>query len=481
MFGFLKKRKKSGQQKEELVQSPDPETDYSAWPELSELKGYGEEISRLENLADTIKRKAKGEIAYGYYPKGILLSGDPGTGKTTAAKGFIRLVGDVPTVVVPASPEPELVEQVFEEAASIAPCFVLIDDVDRLIPIDDPFSGFVSDQTNIMLKTLLSCIDGVSQAPGVMVVMTANSYYEIDPALRRPGRIDLHIPFGLPDDKSREEIAEHYLSLYGGAFPPDLAPVVAKRMAGLTGAQIKTIVNDVFLYNSKGGPIDRQSAIDAFQKRIMEISTEGILKKANMKEEDFERICYHEAGHAVVNYFELGECSDVCVLQQEGSDFGGWTATRDTDDTSMFHSAKDCMRNVATYLGGLVAEKKKYGNWTTGVCSDMDAARRLIASFQFCCLANEAEDPDFSVLPALMPNILENMGSTPSGDIQTHEKRKGWNSAQEDILSAGYKAAKADIEGHMPLLEAVAKRLMQKYIVSAEALKSIIAEVEDKK
>lgn len=457
-------------------------TDYSDWSTLDAIQGYKEETDRLRATANAIGKLANGELSCGYFPKGILLSGDPGVGKTTAAKGMIVLAaasGALPTVVVPSDPEPKDVEDAFAIAATSAPCFVFIDDVDRVVPDKDPIDGFSSDETKKMLKTLLSCIDGVSQVRGVVVVMTSNGYYGLDPALRRPGRIDLHIPFDLPDDASREAIARHYLGEYDN-MDVSLAPMLAKKMGGLTGAQIKTIINDVWIYYASQNPSSKEAMLDTFQKRIMEAKASGILKKVPMKAADFERVCYHEAGHAVSYYVTKGEYTDVCVLQQAGSDFGGWTETRYGDDTQVFLNGHDCIAEIACALGGLVAEKAKFGNWTTGVLSDMSSANKILANFMFCCLLDEGDEPDFAVLPTTLPSEAVYEAKTP-GDIQVRSKKIGWSEKQYNALKSGYDLAMKSVSENMDILESVALRLKSNFIVSAETMKDLVKEVLDKR
>lgn len=485
-MSFLKRRmrrkkKKEAPLDEELERGGIPvlvKTDYSDWPELSAIRGYDEEVDRLSSAAIVISRLASGELTKGYAPKGILLSGDPGVGKTTAAKGMIRLAG-VPTVIVPTDPEPRDVEAAFGLAAEMAPCFVLIDDVDRVVPDKDPIDGFSSDETQKMQKTLLACIDGVSQTSQVVVVMTSNSYYSLDPALRRPGRVDLHIPFGLPDDASREAIAQRYLSEHGG-MDPALAPILAKKLGGLSGAQIKTIINDVWIYYASKSNVSQEALLDTFQKRIMEAKTSGILKRIPMKAQEFERVCYHEAGHAVAYYATKGEFTDVCVLQQAGADFGGWTETRYGDDSQVFMNGRDCISEIACALGGLAAEKLKYGNWTTGVLSDMASANKILANFMFCCLVGDLEEPDFSALPTAMPTESCYEAKFP-GDIQVRTKKVLWSDRQRDALQEGYAMAVKAIADNMDILDAIASSLKDRFIVSAEKMKDIVKEVLKKR
>lgn len=475
MFG--RKKKHEHEREEENPNVVYVKEDYSDWPYLDAIQGYKEETGRLIAAAMAILKLSKGELKHGYYPKGILLSGDPGVGKTTAAKGMIRCAG-LPTILVPADPSAEDVSNAFAAAADMAPCFIFIDDVDRIVPSEDPLSPFSSDASNGTLKTLLACIDGVSQVPGVVVVMTTNSYYGLDEALRRPGRTDLHVPFGLPDDASREEIVAHYLKQYDN-LDPKLAPIIAKKMGGLTGAQIKTIINDVWIYHASEGNVSEGALLDTFQKSILETSASGILKKVPMKKEDFERVCYHEAGHAVAFFAVKGEPTDVCVLSQEGSSFGGWTQARYDDDTKVFFSGKDCIAEIACCLGGLAAEKQKFGNWTTGVISDMSSANKVLSNYMFCCLIDGKDEPSFEKLPTLIPAEAA-FDLRADGAVQVRAKKTSWSEDQYAALKSGYELAKKSVAENPDLLEAIASRLMTKYIVSAEEISDLAASLTKK-
>jgi len=440
------------------------------------IKGYSAEVSRLRSVAEAVKGIASGKMAIGSMPVGIMLSGQPGMGKTTLAKAFGEATG-LPVVDTTDVLTVDLIHDLYEKAKSVAPAIVLVDDVDKIVP-DDSDDGYSSDESRAALKEFISQLDGLSKADNVITVMTTNGYDYLDTALKRPGRIDIHIPIGRPNDSDRLEILRYYMSQYGDAFSqPGLAEAVAKKTYKMSCSALKTIVNDVWLQHCSDCLAGRQvDWIEAYQRRIIEFRGDGLLKKSIKNDNEFRRICYHEAGHAIVEYALTGNTSDICVMQVAGRDNGGWTSPRENDSTRYLWDFDDCMNELAATLGGLVAEVKKCGKHTLGVSSDMEYATSLIADMLGCNLDSAGYDEEaFRYSPIKMPG--EHYAESA---LQMPDFAKAVGERQARLLQRAYRKAYDAISTHMEMLDALAEYLYDNGIASGENMEAILEQAKRK-
>ena len=452
------KKKKLQQDFKESVKLEDP---------FSGVKGYHEEVARLKSVAAAIKDLASGKIKTGQMPRGIMLSGDPGMGKTTLARAFVKATG-LKCFLADRTLDSDLVHSLYKSAKAAAPSIVLIDDIDKILPVGGSGldNGFSSDEARAVLSELVAQLDGLSKVEGIVTVMTSNEYESLDDSFKRPGRIDVHIPIGKPTDKDREEILSYYMSQYGDVFPPQLAEVVSKKAHDLSCAAIRTIVNDVWLQYYSAGVTGLDWA-DCFQRRILEYHNDGILKKIVTNDEDFWRICYHEAGHAVVEYYLTNTTSDICVLQVSGSDTGGWTLARKGDDARKIWRKKECENELAVLLGGLAAEVEKYGEHSLSVSSDLDSAYSLLSDMRLCDIPSS----NFAnVIPAIPGNYY-----TESG-MATLKDKNALKEFYHTSLNAAVAKARETIVAHKDKFEVLADYLYKHDTASGEVVESILKE-----
>lgn len=434
-----------------------------SWPSFDNVKGYPVEVERLKSMASALRESNDVEL----FPHGIMFSGSPGTGKTTLAKAFIAATGF--TCFIPSEcPNAGGLANIYRTALKKTPAIILLDDVDRIVSVAGS-EGFVSDESQACLKELLARLDGVEESNGIITVMTTNEYDNLDFALKRSGRVDLHVPINRPNDADRVEILGYYMGKYRDFYPNDsrqLALSVASKCQDMSCADLALIVKDVYLFNYQ-----RESAMsyvelaDAFQARIMEINSGGLLKKSFKNDEDMRLICYHEAGHALLNWILRGNSSDICCLQTSDRSFGGWTAPRVSDEKNKYFDIAECQYEIAVCLGGMAAESIVMKRVSVGCNSDIESARDITKMVLGSCL-----EEDFSYIPAVLPSRT----TYTDDDNQTDEYIARLQKKEQEMLAQGYADAKFWITHYEKGLHHLAAALLERGILSAEKVSEIL-------
>ena len=431
------------------------------WTTFDQIKGYEDEVQRLK----TISQALVGSADFDIFPKGIMLSGIPGTGKTSLAKAFIGATG-FPCYSVDFC-SLHLLSKVYEKARKHAPSIVFLDDVDRVIATTGP-EGFISDESRSCLKELLSRLDGVEDSSGVITVMTTNEYYSLDEAIRRSGRIDLHIPIDRPNDADCVKILGFYMAQHPDFYPSDdekLVETLAQKCHGLSCADIKSVVKDVYLLNYyrviNGDGIDFG---EAFQTKIMELTGGGLLKRIFKSEKDALRICYHEAGHALADWVFCGKSSDVCCLQTANESAAGWTSPRMQDSEVKFFTGKGCRNEMAACMAGAAAEKVFMGEISIGVASDIEQAKQFARTLLGCCLTGS-----FHTLSAVLP--IKNVYS--DDDRQTEQYTRYIQTEEQRMIERDYERAVDLLKHHTDAVEEIVAILKTNGILAAEKLEAI--------
>lgn len=429
---------------------------------FDQVRGYHDEVSRLKAVAYALVASRD----FNVFPKGIMFSGQPGTGKTTLAKAFINETG-FPCFSPGPCPDADALARLYDDALKEVPSIVFLDDVDRILSIEGS-DGFVSDESRSCLKELLARLDGAENSLGVITVMTTNEYYSLDDAVKRSGRVDLHIPIDRPNDSDREEILAFYMSQYPDFFPIDdkqFLSSLAQKCHGLSCADLKLIVKDVYLLNyqasSEGSAPD---FVESFQTRIMEMVNGGLLKRICKNEDDILRICYHEAGHAIVDWVLNSRASDICTLQSADGNVGGWSAPRQNDYERKFYREKECVNEISTYLAGMAAEAYYASGVSVGAASDLTQAMILVKSLLSGCLTGT-----FEFVPAVLPSIQPYFDN----DNQTDEFIAKVQLKEQTILNTAYSKAFLIVSRYKSAMEAMCLYLKTNGFMSAEKLISI--------
>ena len=316
-------------------------------------------------------------------PKGVLLVGQPGTGKTLLAKAVAGEAG-VPFFIISGSDFVEMfvgvgasrVRDLFEQAKRNAPCIIFIDEIDAVGRQRGAGLGGGHDEREQTLNQLLVEMDGFAANEGVIVLAATNRPDVLDKALLRPGRFDRQIVVGAPDVKAREQILEVHSRKKRLADDVDLK-IIAKNTSGFSGADIENVLNEAALLAARRDKdeIGMREIEDAMVKVTM-----GPEKKTRVRNEHEKKlVAYHEAGHAVVSKFlpTQDPVHEISIVPRGMA--GGYTMYRPTEDKS-FISQTYMEESIISLLGGRVAEALVLHDVSTGASNDIERATKLARS-----------------------------------------------------------------------------------------------------
>ena len=313
-------------------------------------------------------------------PKGVLLVGAPGTGKTLLAKAVAGEAG-VPFFIISGSDFVEMfvgvgasrVRDLFEEAKRNAPCIVFIDEIDAVGRQRGAGLGGGHDEREQTLNQMLVEMDGFSANEGVIVLAATNRPDVLDKALLRPGRFDRQIVVPAPDVKAREQILEVHSKKKRFEADVDLK-VIAKNTSGFTGADLENLLNEAALLAARRDKheIGQKEIEDAMIKVTM-----GPEKKTRVRSDKEKKlVAYHEAGHAVVSKFlpTQDPVHEISIIPRGMA--GGYTMYRPMEDKS-FISKTEMNENIISLLGGRVSESIVLGDISTGASNDIERATKI--------------------------------------------------------------------------------------------------------
>lgn len=349
---------------------------------LESIAGYGEEKEEAAKLIDILRNfslyRAKGAST----PKGLLLCGEPGVGKTMFAKAIATEAG-VPLYEFEAGEsenEEETIKSLrdlFAKAKETIPSIVFIDELDELVSSTDPagFYGFQSDYSRKTLKTLLTEIDGIDSSDGVLVIATTNSKRTVPPALIRSGRLEKQITFRTPSIEDRSAIAALYLNKAGasGVNPRD----VARKTNGFTGADIKSLINASLIESIRKGEPLSMAIIGA----VIPTIRFGEIKKES-KGGPRDSVCYHKIGHFLAQYGSTGEIASISV-ESYGA-VAGYVTMEEAFEAPLKpkkddRSANAILDSVVVDLGGMAGEDVFLGERYCGSSADLSLAFEKIS------------------------------------------------------------------------------------------------------
>ena len=350
---------------------------------FDDVAGVDEEKEELEEIVEFLKNPKKFTDMGARIPKGVLLVGNPGTGKTLLAKAVAGEAG-VPFFTISGSDFVEMfvgvgasrVRDLFEEAKRKAPCIVFIDEIDAVGRQRGAGLGGGHDEREQTLNQLLVEMDGFSANEGVIVLAATNRPDVLDKALLRAGRFDRQIVVGAPDVKAREQILEVHSKKKRLADDVDLR-IIAKNTSGFAGADLENVLNEAALLAARRNKteIGMQEIEDAMVKVTM-----GPEKKTKVRSDHEKKlVAYHEAGHAVVSKFlpTQDPVHEISIVPRGMA--GGYTMYRPTEDKS-FMSKTAMEEQIISLLGGRVAEALILNDISTGASNDIERASQIARS-----------------------------------------------------------------------------------------------------
>ena len=347
---------------------------------FDDVAGVDEEKEELEEIVEFLKNPKKFTDMGARIPKGVLLVGQPGTGKTLLAKAVAGEAG-VPFYTISGSDFVEMfvgvgasrVRDLFEQAKKNAPCIVFIDEIDAVGRQRGAGLGGGHDEREQTLNQLLVEMDGFSDNEGVIILAATNRPDVLDKALLRAGRFDRQIVVGSPDVKAREQILEVHARKKKLSDDVDLK-VIAKNTSGFAGADLENVLNEAALLAARRNykEIGMKEIEDAMVKVTM-----GPEKKTRVRSEKENRlVAYHEAGHAVVSRYlpTQDPVHQISIIPRGMA--GGYTMYRPTEDKS-FMSKTEMEENIVSLLGGRVAEAIILNDISTGASNDIERASQI--------------------------------------------------------------------------------------------------------
>ena len=441
---------------------------------FKDVAGQDEAKESLEEIIDFLHNPGKYTAIGAKLPKGALLVGSPGTGKTLLAKAVAGEAG-VPFFSISGSDFVEMfvgvgasrVRDLFKEAAKVAPCIIFIDEIDTIGKSRDASKFGGNDEREQTLNQLLVEMDGFDANDGVIVMAATNRADILDKALLRPGRFDRQVYVGLPDVKGREEILRVHTK--NKPLGPDVSlKTIAKSTAGFSGADLENLVNEAALLAARKG----KKAIT--EPEIEEASIKvvaGPEKKSRVVTDAEKRLTsYHEAGHAITGYFckTHDPVHQISIIPRGSA--GGFTMYLPEKDPS--YVTKTAMNeNIVCLLGGRVAEQLVLDDISTGASNDLqratDTARAMVTRYGF----SERMGP---VVYGTDP------GETFLGRDFGQGKGYSENTASEidneirDIMDESYETARRILTEHMTELHRVAGVLMEREKISGEEFDALM-------
>ncbi|WP_350494914.1 ATP-dependent zinc metalloprotease FtsH [Neopusillimonas aromaticivorans] len=441
---------------------------------FADVAGCDEAKEDVKELVDFLRDPTKFQRLGGRIPRGVLLVGNPGTGKTLLAKA-IAGEAKVPFFSISGSDFVEMfvgvgaarVRDMFDNAKKQAPCIIFIDEIDAVGRQRGAGLGGGNDEREQTLNQLLVEMDGFETGQGVIVIAATNRPDVLDPALLRPGRFDRQVVVGLPDIRGREQILKVHMRKVPLASNVD-ANVLARGTPGFSGADLANLVNEAALFAARrsGRTVDMQDFEKAKDKIIMGAERRGLV----MPEEERRNTAYHESGHALVarSLPKTDPVHKVTIIPR-GRALGVTMQLPEGDRYSM--DKERLLNMIAVLFGGRIAEEVFMNQMTTGASNDFERATSIARDIV----------TRYGMTDTLGPMVYaENEGEVFLGRSVTKTTHMSESTMQKvdqeirAIIDQQYTVARDIIEGNRDKMEAMAKALLEWETIDADQINDIM-------
>ncbi|MBF1104046.1 MAG: ATP-dependent metallopeptidase FtsH/Yme1/Tma family protein [Solobacterium sp.] len=440
---------------------------------FSDVAGCDEEKQEMAEIIDYLKYPKKFEKMGARIPKGILLSGHPGTGKTLLAKA-VAGEANVPFYSISGSDFVEMfvgvgasrVRDMFKKAQQTAPCIIFIDEIDAVGRQRGAGFGGGHDEREQTLNQLLVEMDGMEENTGIVVIAATNRPDVLDPALLRAGRFDRQITVALPDRKGREAIL--HVHARNKKFVKDLdLGALAKRTPGFSGADLENVLNEaaILAVRENKDEIGMKQIDEAIDRVMM-----GPAKVSRTYDDKTKKlVAYHESGHAIIGLFlENAQVVQKVTIIPRGQ-AGGYNLMTPKEE-KMMHTKNDLLDTITSYMGGRTAEELFFDDITTGASNDIqnatNIAKDMVTLYGMSDLGpikyNAGNENVFLGRDYNQPN---NVSGEVAYEID-QEVRK--------IINTCHTKARQIIEAHKTELETIAHALMEYETLTAEQIQRVV-------
>ncbi len=419
----------------------------------SKIAGYEKEVAQLEQLRDLLSNSEEYAKCGVHIPKGILLYGVPGVGKTVMAKS----IADENTNLVELraadctrSNSEKYIHEVFSKAKGLKPCLLLIDELDK---IAGSHADFYIEMNDKAMKILLQELDSLKSENGVLVVATCNDLNQLNPALTRSGRFDRIFAIGLPSLEDRKKILNLYYNKI--SIEKDLdVDYIARITSGYSGAQLECLVNESALlaFERKQNKID----FDCFQTVMNRITFQGI--EGTIKDNEKHLIAVHEAGHAVIALYLKPDKLLMASIIPQGQSKGH---TRVIYEDELSCSKDDVSLNdVAIALGGRVAEEIEFGDISCGCSNDIRKSTSIL---------------DYLITQVGKFGYEYLASNTLRGGLMSSEQTAKIIEKRTELLNKTHEKVKNIILEHKDVFDKIVSDLEAKHLLSREELLNMAA------
>ena len=439
---------------------------------FSDVAGEDEAKENLQEIVDYLHDPSKYKDIGAQMPKGILLVGPPGTGKTMLAKA-VAGESNVPFFSISGSEFVEMfvgmgaskVRDLFRQAKEKAPCIVFIDEIDAIGQKRNSGNLGGNDEREQTLNQLLTEMDGFEGNTGVIILAATNRPDSLDPALTRPGRFDRRVPVELPDLKGREEILKVHAKKVALAPGIDFN-TVARMASGASGAELANIVNEAALRAVRAG---RKSVTQADLEESIEVVIAGYQKKNSILT-DKEKciVAYHEIGHALVAAKQSNSApvQKITIIPRTSGALG---YTMQVDEGNHYLMSKEELENkIATLTGGRAAEEVVFRSITTGASNDIEQATKLARAM----LTRYGMSKDFDMV-ALETVNNQYLGGDTSLACSAQTQREIDQKVVE-LVRAQHEKAVRILTDNRAKLDELAQYLYQKETITGEEFMEIL-------
>ncbi len=440
---------------------------------FDDVEGVDEAEESLQEIVDYLHDPSKYRDIGAMMPKGVLLVGPPGTGKTMLAKA-VAGEAEVPFFSISGSEFVEMfvgmgaskVRDLFKQAKEKAPCIVFIDEIDAIGKKRDGGKFGGNDEREQTLNQLLTEMDGFESSGGVIILAATNRPESLDPALTRPGRFDRRVPVELPDLQGREAILRVHAKKIKTAGNIDYTRI-ARMASGASGAELANMVNEAALRAVRNG---RTEATQEDMEASIEVVIAGYEKKnAILTDREKSIVAYHEIGHALVAAMQdhSAPVQKITIVPRTSGALG---YTMQVDEGNHYLMTREEIENkIATYTAGRAAEAIVFGSVTTGASNDIEQATKLARAM----ITRYGMSEEFGMVA--MENV-ENayLGGDASLSCSAETQAK-IDELVVELVKKQYDKAEAILKENRTALDHLAKHLYEKETITGEEFMSILA------